>query len=167
MLGSYRRLFFDPLDLGSSIEAVLVRGEALSGREVELPAVQRARQYSILLFPKACQVGLEVWAAALDHEVAALPQLPHRRRLGVVVLRVAQALRGEDLKEVVDILVVGAATLGLEAAGEKEAVDPILLLVEDLVLDQRRVYAEEVVVGRLLGVLVHLPLLEVEDHLLP
>jgi hypothetical protein len=40
-------------------------------------------------------------------------------------------------------------------------------MVEDLVLNQRRVYAEEVVVRRLLGVLVHPPLLEVEDHLIP
>src|ERR687894_2552762 len=167
MLGSYRRLFFDPLDLGSSIEAVLVGGEALSGRQIELPAVQSARQYPVLLLPKACQVGFEMRAAALDHEVATLPQLPYRRRLRVVGLRILHTLLGEDLEEVVDILVIGAAALRLEAAGEKETIDPVLLVVEDLVLDQRRVYAKQVVVGRLLATLVHLPLLEVYDHLLP
>jgi hypothetical protein len=39
-------------------------------------------------------------------------------------------------------------------------------VVEDLVLDQRRVYAEEIIVRHLFGVLVHPSLLEVEYHLL-
>src|SRR5215216_7232658 len=95
VLGGHRGLLSHFLNCGPRVEAVLVGGEALSGREVELPAVQSAGQYSVLLFPKARQVGLEVWATALDHEVAALPQLPNRCRLGVVVLRVAQAFRGE------------------------------------------------------------------------
>src|SRR5215204_4825649 len=111
VLGGHRGLLSHFLNCGPRVEAVLVGGEALSGREVELPAVQRARQYAVLLFPKARQVSFEVRAAALDHEVATFPQLPYRCRLGVVVLRVAQALRGEDLEEVVDILVVGAAAL--------------------------------------------------------
>src|SRR5215203_1076112 len=167
VLGGHRGLFSHFLNCGPRVEAVLVGGEALSSRKVELPAVQSAGQYTVLLFPKARQVGLEVWATALDHEVATFPQLPYRRRLGVVVLRVAQALRGEDLEEVVDILVVGTAALRLEATGEEETVNPVLLVVEDLVLDQGRIYAEEVIVGRLLAILVHPSLLEVEDHLLP
>src|SRR3712207_9216045 len=100
-----------------------------SGREVELPAVQRTGQDSVLLLPKACQVGFEVRAAALDHEVATLPQLPYRRRLRVVGLRILHTLLGEDLEEVVDILVIGAAALRLEATREEQTIDPVLLVV--------------------------------------
>src|SRR5437868_5459556 len=44
----------------------VVRGEAAARRELELPAVQRARQDAVLDHAEARQIGLQVRAAALD-----------------------------------------------------------------------------------------------------
>src|SRR5215210_6657688 len=106
-------------------------------------------------------------AVALNHEVTALPELSYGRQLSVVVLGVTQALRGEALKKVVDVLVIRPAAFRLKAAGEEQLVGPVLLMVEDQFLYQRWVNAKEVIVRRFIAVLVHPPLLEIQDHILP
>src|SRR5215217_3194647 len=143
----------------------LLGSKAFPRGQIELPAVQRARQYAVFFFSEARQVGLQVRTASLHHVITTFPELPYRRRLGVVGLGVLQALRREDLEEVVDVLVVRPPAFCLKAAREEETVNPILLVVQDLVLDQRRVYTEAVII-LFVAVLVHPPLLEVQNYLL-
>src|SRR5215217_7434059 len=80
VLGGHRGLFSHFLNCGPRVEAVLVGGEALSGRKVELPAVQSAGQYTVLLFPKARQVRPSAWATARSCETSSPPRWWARSR---------------------------------------------------------------------------------------
>src|SRR5579885_1064809 len=104
-----------------------------------------AGEHAVLDFGEARQVGLEVRAAALDAVAVALPELLVRRLLGVVALGVLQAFGREALEEIVDVLVVGSLALSLEATGEENLVDPVLLMVNDAVFEQRAVDVEAIV----------------------
>ena len=110
-----------------------------------MPAVHGAGQDAVLDFGEACQVGLQVGAAALDAVAVAFPELLHGGLLGVVALRVLQAFGREAFEEVVDVFVVGSLTLRLEAAGEKDLVDPVLFMMDDAILEQGAIDVKAVI----------------------
>ncbi len=117
----------------------------MSGGQLELPAMHGAGEDAVLDFGEASQVGFQMGAAALDAVAVAFPQLLHGGLLGVVALGVLQAFGREAFEEVVDVFVVGPLTLRLEAAGEKDLVDPVLFMMDDTVLEQGAVDVEAVI----------------------
>src|SRR5690606_6087089 len=146
-------------------ELAVVRGEALARLEVELPAMERTGEHTVLNLTEAGEVGLQVRAAALDHVPLALDQRLIRTLLDVVPLGVLDPLRREALEEAVEELVVLPLALGLEPAREEDVVHPVLFVVDDAVLHQRRV-DDELEPGRRHPVpLVDLALDEVDNDL--
>src|SRR5207249_2561805 len=64
----------------------VVRGQAATGGELELPAVQRAGEHAVLDDAEARQVGLQMRAAPLHAVAGALEEFPLRQLLGVAAL---------------------------------------------------------------------------------
>src|SRR2546421_7311672 len=123
------RLFCFLLSDGLRVEWMSLRSQAATGGQLELPAVHGAGEDAVLNFGEAGQVGFQMGAAALDAIAVAFPQLLHGGLLGGVTLGVLQAFGREAFEEVVDVFVVGSLTLRLEAAGEKDLVDPGLFMM--------------------------------------
>src|SRR5207245_7631150 len=94
-------------------EAPVVGREAAARRQLELPAMQRAREDAVLDDAETRQVGLQVRAAPLHSVARALEELPLRQLLGIAALRVLDPLGGKALEEAVQVLVVGAVPLRL------------------------------------------------------
>src|SRR6266508_4105050 len=122
----------------------VVACETFSGGDVEFPAVECAGEDTSLDLTEAGQIRFQVRAAALDAVAVALPHLPLRLLFGVEAFGILDALGGEALEEAVDVLVVPSVTFGLEAAGEEDLVDPVLVVTLDAGLDEGRVQVEAV-----------------------
>src|SRR5947209_8630284 len=122
-----------------------LRSQAATGGQLELPAVHGAGEDAVLDFGEAGQVGFQVGAAPLDTVAVAFPQLLHGGLLGVVALGILQAFGREAFEEVIDVFVISSLTLGLEAAGEKYLVDPVLFMMDDTVLEQGAVDVKAVI----------------------
>src|SRR5579862_3527893 len=144
------------------IEMAVIRGEAAPGGQLKLPAVHRARQYAVFDPGEARQVSFEVRAAPLDAIAFRLPELIYLRLLRIVALGVLDALWREALEEVVDIIVVCAPALRLEAARQEDIIHPVFEMVNDAVFDQRAVEVEAII-PLLVCPRAHLSLVEVED----
>src|SRR5258708_15771089 len=127
------------------IERVALRSKAAPRSQLKLPAVHGASQHAILNLCEAREIGLQVRAAPMVAIAVAFPELLYCRFLGVVPLGILQAFGRQALEEVVNIFVVRSLALRLEAAGEENLVDPVLLVMEDAVFDQGMVYVKAVI----------------------
>src|SRR5438876_3965088 len=94
---------------------------------------------------KAGEIGFQVRTASLDAVAAAFPELLYSCLFGIVALGILQAFRREALEEIVYILVVCTFTLGLEAAGEENLVNPVFFVVNNTVFEKSRVNVETVI----------------------
>src|SRR6266516_2824628 len=148
-----------------AVEAAVVGGQAAPGGELELPAVHVAGEHAVLDHAELRQVGLEVRAAALYQVAVQGDQLLGLAQLGVPALGVLEALGRQHLEPVVDVLVVGAVAGGLEAARQKQLVDPVFVVAGDARLHQGAVDAEGVA-ARLALPDLHAAIEEVDHHLL-
>ena len=145
------------------VELAVVRGEALAGGQLELPAMHGTGEDAVLYLAKTCKIGLEMWTAALDAVAIALPELLLRRLFSIVAFDILDALGREALEENVDVFVIRSLALCFEATGEEEIVDPVLDVTDDAGFDESRVNLEAVF-PLFIVPWVDLTLLEIHDH---
>src|SRR6266480_6624156 len=83
--------------------------------------------------------------ATLDTIAITFPKLLYSSLFSIVALGILQAFRREALEEIVDILVIRSLALCLEAAGEENLVDPVLLVMNNAIFEKRRVNVKAII----------------------
>src|SRR5947207_15333602 len=99
------------------VELAVVRGEALAGGQLELPAMHSTGEDALLYLAETCKVGLEMWTAALDAVAIALPELLLRRLFSIVAFDILDALGRESLDENVAVSAISSHSTCFEATG--------------------------------------------------
>src|SRR5215475_12076643 len=122
---------------GPRPQLVTGTGQALAGREIELPAVQLAGHRCAVDEAEPGEVRLQMRASSLHDPIAQAYVLGIRLLFGVPALGVLQALLGQALEERVDEFVVLTDARGREAAAQEQRVAPSPLVDRKKVLDVR------------------------------
>src|SRR5947209_6750070 len=83
--------------------------------------------------------------ATLDVIAIAFPELLYSSLFGVVAFGILQAFRCEALEEIVYILVIRSLALCLEATGEENLVNPVLLVMNNAIFEKCRVNVKAII----------------------
>src|SRR5258706_4894152 len=144
-------------------ELAIIGSQASACGQFKLPTMHGTCQDTVLDLAKACEIGLEMWTAALDAVAIAFPELVFRIFFGVVSFNILNTFRRETFEENVDIFVVGTLALSLKATGEKEVIDPALHVTNNAGFDQSGVHLEAILPS-FASPWIYLALLEVDHH---
>ena len=94
---------------------------------------------------KAGQIGLKMWAAALDTITVTFPKLLYSSFFRIVALGILQAFWGEALEEIVDIFVICPLALCFESAREENLVNPVLLVMNNAIFEKGAVNVKAII----------------------
>src|SRR5436309_2240947 len=83
--------------------------------------------------------------ATLDTIAVTFPKLLYSSFFSIVALGILQAFWREAFEEIVNVLVICTFALCLEAAGEEDLVDPVFLVMNDAILEKRRVNMKAII----------------------